>query len=104
MLRRAVAAVAAIISLQRVGVLEWPAAPEWGEASAGLAGTGEAETAAATGKAETGVVVAIGAVAAIGAVVAIGTGNMARPLTPESPSCSADSLAPVITADPSMES
>jgi len=69
MLRRAVAAVAAIISLQR-GVLEWPAAPEWGEASAGLAGTGGAETAAATGKAETGVVVAIGA------VVAIGTGIM----------------------------
>ena len=76
MLRRAVAAVAAIISLQRVGVLEWPAAPEWGEASAGLAGTGGAETAAATGKAETGVVVAIGAMAAIGAVVVIGTGIM----------------------------
>ena len=68
MLRRAVAAVAAIISLQRVGVLEWPAAPEWGEASAGLAGTGGAETAAATGKAETGAVVAIGVMVAIGTV------------------------------------
>ena len=66
MLRRAVAAVAAIISLQVAGVLEWPAAPEWGEASAGLAGTGAAETTAATGKAETGVMVAIGDMAAIG--------------------------------------
>ena len=64
MLRRAVAAVAAIISLQVAGVLEWPRVPEWalGEASAGLAATGVAETGAATGKAETGVMVAIGTV------------------------------------------
>ena len=74
MLRRAVVAVAAIISLQRVGVLEWPAAPEWalGEVSAGPAGTGVAETGAATGKAETGAVVAIGVMVATGAMAATG--------------------------------
>ena len=70
MLRRAVAAVAAIISLEVAGVLEWPRVPEWalGEASAGLAATGVAETGAATGKAETGAVVAIGVMVAIGTV------------------------------------
>ena len=66
MLRRAVAAGAAI---QWVGVLEWPGAQEWalGEASAGLAGTG---------KAETGAVVAIGAMAAIGTVETGTTGTI----------------------------
>ncbi|PYI70267.1 MAG: hypothetical protein DMF02_09320 [Verrucomicrobia bacterium] len=74
MLRRAVAAVAAIISLQVAGVLE-PRVPDWapGEASAGLAATGVAEMGAATGKAETGAVVATGVTAAIGAMAAIGT-------------------------------
>ena len=73
MLRRAVAAVAAIISLQVAGVLE-PRVPDWapGEASAGLAATGVAEMGAATGKAETGAVVAIGGMVATGAMAAIG--------------------------------
>ena len=75
MLRRAVAAVAvAIISPQWVGVREWRGVPEWvpGEASGRLAGTGVAETGAATGKAETGAVVAIGVMVATGAMAAIG--------------------------------
>lgn len=77
MLRRAVAAVAAI---QWVGVPEWPAAQEWalGEASAGLAGTGVAETGAvaAIGTVATGIGV-IGAVATIG-TAGIGTATTGR--------------------------